>query len=272
MKFRITLILFITRVLLSSTIIYAQQPDTATARYEAAKLEIPQLKRLRTIRIYLPKSYTTSHKKYPVIYMQDGQSAFSKGAKDGDNWYADSLVNLMPADKQCIIVAIHSGNNSNRMNEYNPYLINNEGAIYAHYVAKIVKPYIDSNYRTKKDPKYSVVVGSSMGGLITLYIAARYSNIFGVAGVFSPAFWYSAGAFDAIVKQPISLKSKFFFACGDAEGNEIAYVNRMDTILLHKKFVIKNVPAPLVIKGGKHDEKQWRIAFEAFYRWFTDNT
>jgi predicted alpha/beta superfamily hydrolase len=245
--------------------------DTPKVKYETVKLEIERLKRQRTIQIYLPKNYKLSHKKYPVIYLQDGQNVFSKDAIGADNWFADSLVNLMPPDKQCIIVAIHSGISSVRMQEYNPYMGLSDGAIYAAYVAKRIKPYIDTSYRTKTDARHSAVVGSSMGGLITMYLAAKYSNVFGVAGVFSPAFWYAPAVYDDMAKQAINPRSKFFFACGDAEGNEASYVNRMDSILLRKKFNTQNVPTPLVIKGGKHDEKQWRIDFEAFYKWFVES-
>jgi predicted alpha/beta superfamily hydrolase len=243
--------------------------DTPKAKYETVKLEIERLKRQRTIQIYLPKSYAVAHKKFPVIYLQDGQNIFIKDAINTDNWFVDSLVNLMPPEKQCIIVAIHSGISRVRMQEYNPYMGLNDGAIYAAYVAKRIKPYIDSNYRTRPDAKYSAIAGSSMGGLIAMYIAAKYSDKFGVAGIFSPAFWYAPAVFDDVTKQPINPKSKFFFACGDAEGNERQYMGRMDSILLRKNFNIKNVPAPLLIKDGKHDEKQWRVAFEAFYNWFT---
>jgi predicted alpha/beta superfamily hydrolase len=244
--------------------------DTPKAKYETVKLEIERLKRQRTIQIYLPKSYSVAHKKYPVIYLQDGQNIFIKDAISTDNWFVDSLINLMPAERQCIVVAIHSGISRVRMQEYNPYINLNDGAIYAAYVAKRIKPYIDSNYRTRPEAKYSVIAGSSMGGLIAMYIAAKYSNTFGIAGIFSPAFWYAPGVFDDMAKQPINSRSKFFFAYGDAEGNESDYVNRMDSILLRKRFSLKSVPTPLLIKGGKHDEQQWRIAFEAFYNWFTE--
>ncbi|WP_214070178.1 alpha/beta hydrolase-fold protein [Mucilaginibacter sp. dw_454] len=241
-----------------------------TPRYDIVKLEIKRLKRQRTLHIYFPPSYWNTRKKFPVIYVQDGQTTFIKDAyNNNESWYADSLVNLMPTNKQCIIVAIQSGINSVRMQEYNPYTGTSDAAIYAAYVAKDVKTYIDTTFRTLQDAKHTAVVGSSMGGLISMYIAAKYSDIFGVAGIFSPAFWYAEPVYDDMTKQAINPKSKFFFAYGDDEGNEADYVNRMVTLLNNKKIGPKNIPAPLVTKG-KHDEKQWRLDFEAFYRWFSN--
>jgi predicted alpha/beta superfamily hydrolase len=241
-----------------------------TPRYDIVKLEIKRLKRQRTIHIYFPPSYWNTRKKFPVIYMQDGQTAFIKDAYNNESLFADSLVNLMPTDKQAIIVAIQSGINSVRMQEYNPYVGSNDAAIYAAYVAKDVKTYIDTTFRTLKDAKHTAIVGSSMGGLISTYIAAKYSDVFGVAGIFSPTYWYAQAVYDDIAKQSINPKSKFFFAYGDAEANENEYVNKMAVILQRKKIGRKNIPAPFVVKGGKDNERQWRVDFEAFYRWFAD--
>ncbi|MFD2871093.1 alpha/beta hydrolase [Mucilaginibacter ximonensis] len=267
MKFRLIAILLLLLPL-------ADQVYAATAidtpRYDIVKLEIKQLKRQRTLHIYFPPSYWNTRKKFPVIYMQDGQTAFIEGAENNESLYADSLVNLMPTNKQCIIVAIQSGITSARMQEYNPYAGDNDAAIYAAYVVKDVKTYIDTTFRTLSDAKHTAVVGSSMGGLISTYIAAKYSDVVGVVGLFSPAYWYAKPVYDDIAKQNINPKTRFFFAYGDAEGNENEYISQMVDLLLQKKINPKNIPAPFVAKGGKHDEKQWRIDFEAFYRWFVD--
>src|ERR1700743_2462422 len=72
--------------------------------------KIPQLNRERTIRIYLPADYYTSGKKYPVIYMTDGQNIFKSDAEIKDTWAVDSILRSLPVDKQCIVVGIdHAG-------------------------------------------------------------------------------------------------------------------------------------------------------------------
>lgn len=268
MKFKL-IGLFVLSFLFAGQLYASTRIDTPF--YDHVKLEIKRLKRQRTLHIYLPPSYWAARKKFPVIYMQDGQTSFIKEAENpNESWYADSLVNLMPADKQCIIVAIQSGITSARMQEYNPYLGNDDAAIYAAYVAKDVKTYIDTTFRTLSDAKHTAIVGSSMGGLISTYMAAKYSNVFGIAGIFSPAYWYATPVYEDIAKQPVNPKSKFFFAYGDDESNESEYVTKMTALLLQKKINKKNIPTPYVVKGGKHDERQWRLDFEAFYRWFAE--
>lgn len=265
MKYKL-LGLFILLVSLADNVLAGVVADTP--RYDMVKLEIKRLKRQRTLHIYFPPSYWNTRKRFPVIYVQDGQTTFIEGADGNASLYADSLVNLMPTDKQCIIVAIQSGISSARMQEYNPYIGTNDAAIYAAYVAKDVKTYMDTTFRTQDDAKHTAIVGSSMGALISTYIAAKYSDVFGVAGIFSPAYWYAPAVYDDIAKQAINPKSKFFFAYGDAETNENEYVNRMIAILQQRKIGRKNIAPPFVVKDAKPDEKQWRVDFEAFYRWF----
>jgi len=265
MKFRLLGILILLTLLAGQV---SAQVFIDTPRFDKVKLEIKRLARQRTLHIYFPPSYWNTRKKFPVIYMQDGQTVYKEGVEGNESLYADSLVNLMPTDKQCIIVAIQSGINSARMQEYNPYIGSNDAAIYAAYVVKDVKTYMDTTFRTLKDAKHTAVVGSSMGALISTYIAAKYSNIVGAAGIFSPTYWYAPAVYDDMAKQAINSKSRFFFACGDAENNELDYINRMTALLRQKKIPAKNIPTPMLVKGAKANEQQWRIDFEAFYRWF----
>lgn len=87
--------------------------------------------------------------------------------------------------KECIVVAIeHAG--EKRINEYNPWdhpqYGKGEGKAYAEFLAKTLKPYIDSKYRTYKSAENNYVLGSSMGGLISLYTVLQYPEVFGGAG------------------------------------------------------------------------------------------
>ena len=91
-----------------------------------------------------------------------------------------------------IVVAIDHGG-TKRINEYCPYDMEGfgkgEGDQYLQFLVKTLKPYIDKNYRTKKDKENTYIAGSSMGGLISMYAVLKYPYVFGGAGVFSPAFW-----------------------------------------------------------------------------------
>lgn len=257
-------------LLLSVQNLLAQGADTA--RVVISKINMPQLGRERTIRVYLPAGYATSNRKYPVLYMHDGQNLFAGNTSFAGSWLIDSLLKTMPADKQMIVVGIDN-EGKYRMAEYNAYeskYARPEGDAYIEFIAKTLKPHIDSLYRTKKEAKHTAIAGSSMGGLISMYAAVKHPDVFGVAGVFSPSFWIAPKLYTLVEEQKMNTKQRYFLACGDKEGDETEYVARMDSVLINKKFNRKNVPAPLVIKDGKHNEAQWKIAFKVFYAWLVN--
>ncbi|QXV66489.1 esterase family protein [Mucilaginibacter sp. 21P] len=240
-----------------------------TARIVTENIHIPQLNRDRSLRIYLPAGYASSKQKYPVIYMHDGQNLFS-GTKDpAFSWYIDSLLKTYPAKKQVIVVGINNG--PNRIMEYNAWdskYGKQEGVAYTDFIVKTLKPHIDSTYRTLQDAKHTVIAGSSMGALISMYAAVKYPQLFGTAGVFSPSFWIAPDMYKMVSTEKPVTKNRFFLACGDQEGDETTYVARMDSLLSAKEFDRGHVPAPLIVKNAKHNEAQWRKAFAVFYAWW----
>lgn len=246
------------------------QINSDTASVVVSKIKIPQLNRDRTIRIFLPAGYRTSNKRYPVIYMHDGQNLFTGNTSFAGSWLVDSTLKTFPVKQQSIIVGIDNGGQY-RMAEYSPYdnkYAKAQGDAYLDFIVKTLKPHVDSLYRTKTTAKNTAIAGSSMGGLISMYAAVKYPNVFGVAGVFSPSFWIAPQMYPLVTNASNGTKQKFFFACGDMEGdNEVADVLKMDSLLIAKGFNRMQVPNPLVIKGAKHNEKQWRGEFSGFYKW-----
>ncbi|PAW93196.1 hypothetical protein CKK33_06680 [Mucilaginibacter sp. MD40] len=256
-------------IVLLTSLAYAPSFAQDTARIITENIHIPQLNRERTIRIYLPAGYTASKRAYPVIYIHDGQNLFSGTKNPAFSWYIDSLLKTYPPNKQAIIVGINNG--KNRIMEYNAWDSNygkQEGVAYTDFIVNTLKPHIDSAYRTLKDAKHTVIAGSSMGGLISMYAAIKYPQIFGTAGVFSPSFWIAPKMYELVASEKLNTKNRFFLACGDQEGNETEYVARMDSLLLSKGFDRKHVPDPLIVKDSRHNEAQWRKAFAAFYAWW----
>ena len=158
---------------------------------------MPQLNRHRRIWIYLPEGYASSNKKYPVLYMHDGQNLFDEATGPFGEWGVDeALDTLGPHHKELIVVGIDNGAEK-RLNEYSPYDMEKygkgEGDQYVDFLVKTLKPFIDKHYRTKKDDDNTFIAGSSMGGLISFYAILKYPKVFGAAGVFSPAFWITPG-------------------------------------------------------------------------------
>jgi predicted alpha/beta superfamily hydrolase len=230
---------------------------------------IPQLKRTRRITVYLPGSYESNPKKrYPVLYMQDGQNLFDEATSFSGEWGVDEHLNTQTF-KECIVVAIDHGN-AKRLTEYNPY--NNErfgkgeGKEYVSFLATTLKPFIDKKFRTNKSREKTFIAGSSMGGLISLYAIMTYPKVFGAAGVFSPAF-HVAG--DQLLKdieaENFKQDIRLFFYAGKLESdnlvNEVTKV--ADKLRAHNNIRIST----LTSDEGRHTEADWKRAFPEFYYW-----
>ena len=230
---------------------------------------IPQLNRDRRIWIYLPKNYSTSKASYPVLYMHDGQNLFDNATSFAGEWGIDDAIDS--AKKQCIVVGIDNGGPV-RMNEYNPYdhekFGAGQGALYVDFLAKTLKPYIDKHYRTKKDAANTIIAGSSMGGLISMYAVMKYPKVFGKAGVFSPAFWAAPALktdLDKMVKSSTHKNVRIYFYAGEQEGNQMV----VDMLYIFEAMR-KKTAAKMKVKinaEGRHNEPTWRNEFPAFYNW-----
>ena len=235
---------------------------------------IPQLTKTRRIWIYLPPNYTTTTKKFPVIYMHDAQNLFNDATSFSGEWGIDETLNqLFEKGKQdVIVVGIENGGES-RLDEYSPWKNakygGGEGDQYTEFLVKTLKPYIDKHYRTLKQPKYTGLIGSSMGGLISLYAGVKYPNTFGKLGIFSPAFWFASKDLNYFIRKNNKKlsNSKFYFVAGK---------NEMDTMSSEISTAVENlkkegVPAKNIkVKiddYGTHTEGYWRGEFDDAYLW-----
>ncbi len=234
---------------------------------------MPQLEnRTRKIWVYLPPDYETSDKKYPVLYMHDGQNLFDEQTSFSGEWQVDETLNALFEEKKLglIVIGIDNGGDK-RLDEYSPW--NNEkygggeGDIYLEFITQTLKPYVDANFRTLTDAKNTGLLGSSLGGLISHYGGLKYPKVFGKVGVFSPAFWYSSSSFD-FAKSHSNLKnSKMFFLAGEEEGEDvIPDLEKMIAIMIQNGFPTKNQILK-IISVGKHNEDLWRKNFGETVLW-----
>jgi predicted alpha/beta superfamily hydrolase len=230
---------------------------------------IPQLNRYRRIWLYLPESYKTSRKKYPVLYMHDGQNVFDEKTSFSGEWGVDEAIDTLGnAVGEMIVVAIDNGG-AKRMTEYNPYdhekFGKGEGDAYVDFIVKTLRPYINKNYRTKRSAKYTFTAGSSMGGLISLHALLKYPNRFGGAGVFSPAFWLAPQVKDDVSKKAKKVKGKIYFFAGQQEGETMV----PDMLSVFELFSSKSKAklTSVIRSEGKHSESTWRNEFPLFYKW-----
>lgn len=235
---------------------------------------IPQLNRMRRVLIYLPDNYATSGKRYPVMYLHDGQNVFDDATSYAGEWGIDEYLDSTKAS-QCIVVAIDNGGNK-RMNEYCPYdfTLNplkpkenkGEGVQYVDFLVKTLKPFIDKKYRTLKNKKNTFTTGASMGGLISLYAVLKYPKVFGGAGVFSPSVWICKEDLLKLVKTAgKKINSKIYFYCGKLEGPGM--VSDMLKAFEELAAVSKSKMTTVIRDDGKHNEPTWRKEFPFFYEW-----
>ena len=234
---------------------------------------IPQLNRSRRIWIYLPSSYNTSRKKYPVLYMHDGQNVFDEATSGFGEWGVDEAMDtLQNRFPEMIVVAIDN-DPIHRINEYAPYDMEKygkaEGDAYVDFLVKTLRPFINKHYRTKKCGRHNYIAGSSMGGLISFYAMLKYPGKFGGAGVFSPAFWINP-QLKAIDPQKVKkIKGKIYFFAGQQESDSMVpdMLSVFEQMHKHSKAKMKTV----IRAQGKHNEATWRTEFPAFYAWLTGN-
>jgi predicted alpha/beta superfamily hydrolase len=182
----------------------ANTPKASTALPGVSLLgepvEMPGLNRKRQLRLYLPPGYATSNKRYPVLYMHDGQNLFDTTTAYAGEWKVDETLDALAKEGklELIVVGIDNGAEK-RMTELNawdnPQFGAGENRAYTDFIVKTVKPMIDRQYRTLPDRANTAIMGSSMGGLASHYALAQYPQVFSKAGVFSPAYWTAEPAF-----------------------------------------------------------------------------
>ncbi|QJD94459.1 alpha/beta hydrolase [Mucilaginibacter robiniae] len=248
-----------------------QEQHTATPQVQILDDHFysPELQAQRRVWLYLPADYETSGKSYPVIYMQDGQNLFDQYTASYQEWGVDEIMDELFAGQACIIVAVDHGE-ENRITEYNPYDSEHgqgKGDDYVSFLTGTLKPYIDQQYRTLTDTKHTAIAGSSMGGLIAMYAALKCPEVFGNAGVFSPAFWIAKEVYAYALQQENLNNSRFYFVCGDAESDDMVgdMIGMAD--IVSEKVTDKQQVMVQVVPGAGHNEQQWHDDFPAFYEW-----
>ncbi|MDJ0660157.1 MAG: alpha/beta hydrolase-fold protein [Crocosphaera sp.] len=150
-------------------------------------------KKPRTIHVFLPRDYEYSHESYPVIYMNDGDTAFFSGGDYYKSWNMGQILTRLYVTNQIrrvIVVAICP---IDRNYEYThaPIKEGNWGGLeeYSNYVASGLKRFIDDNYRTLSNPENSMVLGASHGGLAAFYTGIKHPDKFRCIAALSPSFW-----------------------------------------------------------------------------------
>lgn len=246
------------------------QQSTASKQVSTFTIDAPQLKTTKKIWVYLPKNYTVSTKKYPVIYMHDAQNLFDASTSYAGEWNLDETLDSINA--QVIVIAIEHGGDK-RIDELTPFKNEKYGGgnadHYLDFIVKTLKPKVDSTYRTKTNQKNTAIFGSSLGGLVSFYAAIKYPEVFRKVGCFSPSFWFGRKEMNDLLTKTKDFDTKIYFLCGDNEGDAdvIPDMKNIEYWVNTKRCECKKLNKEVIIKGGQHNEKMWRENFKKAYLW-----
>lgn len=239
----------------------------------------------RTLAVYLPPDYTRRPTaRYPVLYMHDGQNLFDAATSFlGVEWQADERAErLIRAGRIEPIIIVGLYNTPERMNEYTPQADTQRGAggrgrQYARFLIEEVKPFIDKTYRTLPDREHTAVAGSSLGGLISLYLARAHRDVFAQCGVVSPALmWADAALLKEIEDSPNGLRGmRFWLDMGTDEGRQIGtfshaieLTRRLERAFLAAGLVTGRDYYYAEIDQGQHNEAAWAERFDRMLLFF----
>lgn len=222
--------------------------------------------------IYLPPNYYQTTKKYPVIYMHDGQNLFDSTTSFAGEWEVDETLNTLfnTSKKGFIVVGIANGGEA-RLDEYTPW--KNEkygggkGDYYINFLINTLKPHIDKHFRTKKQAKHTAIIGSSLGGLISYYGGLQYPKTFGKIGALSTSFWFSDKVYSFTETTKKSKSTKIYLLVGEKEGhNMVPDTQKIEQLLLQNGFSSKNLKTKVHPKG-EHNEAFWKSEFNDVITW-----
>ncbi|WP_246357674.1 alpha/beta hydrolase [Pyxidicoccus fallax] len=239
-------------------------PSTGT-RQQFDNFWSPQLGNTRTLRFYLPPSYSENPlKRYPVLYMHDGQNLFDAAtASYGVEWRVDETLNHLIGTGQVdevIVVGIdHAG--AGRIYEYTPCCDSRYGGggadLYERFLLESVKPFVDANLRTLTGKANTALMGSSLGGLVSFHIGRRRPDVFSkVAGLSSSFWWNNQAMTQAVEQSTVKLPLRFYLDAG-TQNDGLAETTRMRDALAADGHVQGADLYYLVAQGAGHTESAW---------------
>jgi predicted alpha/beta superfamily hydrolase len=220
------------------------------------EIDSPQLKGTRGVTVYLPPGYEEGERRYPVLYVHDGQNLFDPGRSyAGTTWSLADALDLQAAEgRPAIAVGIDHGGRS-RAADYNPFAMPKWPARASKYLAFLVetlKPRIDADLRTLPGPSTTGLIGSSMGGLVSLYGFFEHPHTFELVAALSPSFWVGRSAIYDFVRRQPHRPGRIYIDNGTAEND----AGPMCDLLSEQGYG----PDQLLYireKGGQHNEAAW---------------
>ncbi|MCB9081313.1 MAG: alpha/beta hydrolase [Lewinellaceae bacterium] len=276
-------------IILGTPAVYAQNLPSVSAG-KIIRIENFQSKYVdaRHIDVWLPDDYSTD-KKYAVVYMHDGQMLFDSTITwNKQEWGVDETFSTMLKEQKirdCIVVGIWN-NGKYRASEFIPekFLPSMEPDFrnqfirevlenkpqsdrYLRFMVRELKPYIDTHFSTFPSRENTFIMGSSRGGLISMYAICEYPDVFGGAaglscayiGIDKPNTEITLAGFNYFNKKiPSGTDHKIYNDCGTIEMDSLygVYQQYMDVLWLTKGYTARNYQSFIFEKTG-HNERDW---------------
>lgn len=221
----------------------------------------------RDLIVYVPPGYDDVDRRYPVLYMQDGQNLFTPDtAFNGQEWRMRSTADALIAAGEMeplIIVGIYNSGDS-RIDEYTHSRDRRTGrggkaAEYGRLLVDELKPFIDESYRTCNGPRHTGLGGSSLGGLVSLVLGLRYPEVFGKLAVMSPSVWWDRRSILRMVRSiDVQRHARIWMDVGTEEGRRTTEDARLLRDALADKGWREGADlAYLEVPGAAHNEQAW---------------
>jgi predicted alpha/beta superfamily hydrolase len=218
--------------------------------------------------VYLPPMYeTATERRFPVLYMQDGQNLFEPETAfiPGNYWRmgetTDGLIEVGTIEPIIIVGIYNTGDK--RIDEYTPVKDSRLGGghadLYGRMLVEELKPFIDQQYRTLPEARNCGLGGSSLGGLVTLYLGLRYCTVFSKLAVVSPSVWWRRRAILRIVAA-LSQKPelRIWLDVGSKESaHAMPDVRALRDNLIQKGWRLGEDLAYYEAENAEHTESAW---------------
>ena len=226
----------------------------------------------RNVFVYLPPQYAAEpERRFPVFYLHDGQNLIDPHTSylPGRTWHAGEAADSTNAagSAQPVILVGIANTGLRRMAEYTPTrdfrMGGGDGPTYGRMLIQELKPFIDRTYRTLTGAAHTGLGGSSLGGLITLYLGLKYSLVFGLLAVLSPSIWWDHRSILTLVQAAKPRpKLRIWLDIGSGEGARHA----RDTEQLNRMLIAGGWQPDvdlrfLLVPGALHDEDAWAARF-----------
>lgn len=216
---------------------------------------------VRDLLVATPPGYDTSRRRYPVVYLLDGQNLFDPATSYAGDWGLLDTLDAQGGAASVILVGVPNLG-PDRLREYSPFddpvRGPGEGVEFLDWIVRTVKPLVDARFRTLRTRQHTAIGGSSMGGLFALWALVAGAATFGAAWVLSPALWYADGEiFRWLARQPAPV-GRLYLDIGGAEGDDELYdARRMRDLLLDRGWVMGGTLEYFEDPDAGHDEAAW---------------